>query len=537
MIRTTSSCQLPDHREGIIIVEKNVPVTMSDGAVLRVNVYRPPHRAPVVMSMTPYGKDNTPDRIGMLAMRLSRVRFGRLNCSPLTGFESPDPQFWVEHGYAVVQGDTRGMHASGGTAGFLTDRDAADYAELIEWAADRPWSTGAVGLNGVSYLCMSQWRVAALRPRGLRAIVAWEGASDLLREFAYHGGIPETGFVPVWWRMRMKRGSRRNGIGEDFPADARRHPFEDAYWAAKRPQVSAIEVPALVCAGWADHGLHTRGTLLAYEQLSGPKWLYGHGGRKWETYYASQSLALQRRFLDHFLKGDANSWVNVPPVHYEVRRTRERHDVRTAPAWPLPNAEICTLHLDAASATFGVQPPADPSCRHYQPNSGERIRFAHRFTEDTEITGGMALTLWVSTDEGSDLDLFVVIRKRDPAGAVVPFIGYNGFPKDGVAKGWLRASHRETDPARNRPERPWHTHRAPLAITPGTPTELVVEIWPSSTLFESGSELVVEVGGRDADPYPALQHTDTVNRGAHTIHTGPATPSKLVFPVVSLHPC
>jgi hypothetical protein len=44
----------------------------------------------------------------MLAMRAAGVRFGHLNCSRLTGFESPDPQFWVDHGYAVVQGDTRG---------------------------------------------------------------------------------------------------------------------------------------------------------------------------------------------------------------------------------------------------------------------------------------------------------------------------------------------------------------------------------------------------------------------------------------------
>ena len=45
------------------------------------------------MSMTPYGKDKAPDRVGMLAMRAAGVRFGHLNCSRLTGFESPDPQF------------------------------------------------------------------------------------------------------------------------------------------------------------------------------------------------------------------------------------------------------------------------------------------------------------------------------------------------------------------------------------------------------------------------------------------------------------
>jgi predicted acyl esterase len=520
-----------------IIVAKNVAVPMSDGVTLRVNVFRPDHPAPVVMSMTPYGKDNTPDRIGMLAMRLSGVRFGHLNCSPMTGFESPDPQFWVSNGYAVVQGDARGMHASDGIGGFLTDQDAQDYAELIGWAADQSWSTGAVALNGVSYLCMSQWRVAALRPRGLAAIVAWEGVSDLLREFAYHGGIPETGFVPIWWKMRMRRGSHRGAtMGEDFLADSRRHPLDDAYWAAKRPDLSAIDVPALVAASWSDHGLHSRGTLLAYEQLCGPKWLVVHGRRKWETYYSAEALELQRRFLDHFLKGASADWANEPAVRYERRHTRTQYTVRTSTHWPLPHATLQTLYLDAASMTLTPQPnalahkasySAVPRRRH-----PDRVTFTHRFTDDAEITGSMGLTVWISTDKGTDLDVFVVVRKRDPAGAIVPFYGYNGYTKDGAAKGWLRGSHRELDETRSRPERPFHAHRAMEPIEPGEPTRMTIEIWPSSTHFEAGSELVVEIVGHDADRYPVLRHKATVNRGTHTIHTGAPTPSALVVPLV-----
>jgi len=89
------------------------------------------------------------------------------------------------------------MHKSDGRAGVLSDRDAQDYSELIEWAASQSWSTGAVGLLGVSYLAMSQWRVAALRPPSLRAICPWEGVTDLLRELGYQDGVPETGFVGV----------------------------------------------------------------------------------------------------------------------------------------------------------------------------------------------------------------------------------------------------------------------------------------------------------------------------------------------------
>ena len=41
-----------------MIVERDVPVRVSDGNILRVNVFCPPSVAPVVMSMTPYGKEN-----------------------------------------------------------------------------------------------------------------------------------------------------------------------------------------------------------------------------------------------------------------------------------------------------------------------------------------------------------------------------------------------------------------------------------------------------------------------------------------------
>jgi len=176
-----------------IALDRDVAVPMRDSVNLIVNVYRPlpPRPAPVVMSVTPYGKDATPDWFYMLLMRLAGVRFGKLDCSRWTGFESPDPLFWTNAGYVVVQADGRGMHKSEGQASILSDRDAEDYYELIEWAAHQSWSTGSVGLIGVSYLAMSQWRVAALRPPSLKAICPWEGVTDLLRELAYQEGVPK----------------------------------------------------------------------------------------------------------------------------------------------------------------------------------------------------------------------------------------------------------------------------------------------------------------------------------------------------------
>lgn len=49
------------------------------------------------------------------------------------------------------------------------------FFDVVEWAAEQPWSSGKVGLLGISYYAGSQWRVAARKPKGLAAIVPWEG--------------------------------------------------------------------------------------------------------------------------------------------------------------------------------------------------------------------------------------------------------------------------------------------------------------------------------------------------------------------------
>jgi uncharacterized protein len=355
-----------------VVLDRDVEVVMRDGVRLMANVFRPSvdRPCPVVMSVTPYGKDVLPDWIHMTLMRLTGVRFGHLACSKWTGFEAPDPVFWTRAGFVVMQADVRGMHKSEGHAGVLTDLDAQDYYDLIEWAARQPWSSGAVGLVGVSYLCMSQWRAAALRPPSLRAMIPWEGVTDLLRELAYQDGVRETSFIATWWRFRMKRGRNRQfAMAEDFLAERDRHPLDDSWWARKRPRLDAIDVPALVCASWSDHGLHTRGSLEGFERIgSRDKWLFTYGRRKWETFYSSEARDLQRRFLDHFLKDEDNDWERTPRVRLEVRKARDDYDVRFESHWPLPTVAYTPLYLDAKTrrclirrhphhSSAAIQPP------------------------------------------------------------------------------------------------------------------------------------------------------------------------------------
>ena len=51
---------------GSVIADQDVAVSMRDGTVLRVNVYRPSSTGPfpVIVSAHPYGKDNLPTRRG-----------------------------------------------------------------------------------------------------------------------------------------------------------------------------------------------------------------------------------------------------------------------------------------------------------------------------------------------------------------------------------------------------------------------------------------------------------------------------------------
>ena len=138
-----------------------------------------------------------------------------LRFSSLTGWEAPDPVWWTAHGYVVVNCDLRGAGHSDGVCSLLSDQEGEDVYDLIEWAGQQPWSTGAVGMIGVSYLAISQWKAAALRPPHLKAIVPWEGWTDVYRDLARPGGIREIGFLKIWSRgLRAARLKYTPGRGE-----------------------------------------------------------------------------------------------------------------------------------------------------------------------------------------------------------------------------------------------------------------------------------------------------------------------------------
>ena len=175
-------------------IDWDAPIEMDDGAVLRCDVFRPDEagKYPVILAAGPYGKWlSFQDEVWggqwkMLCKHEPEIL--RLSSNKYQNYEFADPERFVPDGYALVRVDVRGTGRSPGLMDLLSVRETQDLYQCIEWAAKQPWSTGKVALNGVSYLAMNQWQVAALQPPHLTAMCIWEGCSDFYREFTRHGG-------------------------------------------------------------------------------------------------------------------------------------------------------------------------------------------------------------------------------------------------------------------------------------------------------------------------------------------------------------
>jgi predicted acyl esterase len=152
-------------------------------------------------------------------------------------------------------------------------------------------------------------------------------------------------------------------------------------------------------------------------------------------------------------------------------------------------------------------------------------------TEDTEITGPLAPPFYVSS-ETEDVDLFLTLRNFDADDNEVLETGQQGTPVP-VAKGWLRASHRELDPALSLPYRPYHKHTRRQFLKAGEIVRVDVEIWPTSMVFKKGHRIRLDVQPRDGVGSQSYLHYHAdYNTGTNTIYAGGEYESYLLLPVI-----
>lgn len=305
---------------------------MPDGTVLRADAW-------------------TPDESGRWPVLLQRLPYGRSVASTPA---LPHPEQLARHGYAVVVQDVRGRGDSDGVFEPFVD-DGPDGAATIEWAARLPFCDGQVATYGFSYQGFNQLAAAANRPPSLRAIAPMMCAPEAFEGWTYEGGCLRWPFVTSWAAQLAAQEPAATPITPDLEAlppvaalgpqpplwfrEWLGHPDDDSYWRRRRPDLSAINVPAFTVLGYFDDfaaGTARLFELLGAEGVCGP---WGH--MPWGTRLGDVELGPASspaiahdallRFFDRVLKrGGAR--------HPPVVRYFDGASWRTSDTWPPPHA-------------------------------------------------------------------------------------------------------------------------------------------------------------------------------------------------------
>lgn len=560
-----------------MVLDKDVAVPMRDRAVLRANVFRPEGNGkyPVLMTLGPYGKDVHLSQFMPEAWEALKRRHPEIlaasSCKYLV-FETPDPEVWVPHGYVLVKIDSRGAGKSPGRLDVNSPAEFRDFYDAIEWAAAQSWSSGKVGLLGISYYAAGQWMIAAQCPPHLAAMLPWQGTYDFYRDRTRQGGILGGGFLLRWWNRSVLRnqygnpdtpltdidtGERNTGPARlssaeleanrvDYIANLLARPLNGPWYEERSARLDRIQIPALVVANWGGLGLHLRGTILGFLGIaSRNKWLKVQSGSYFLTFLLPGSVALQRRFFDRYLKDIDNGWDGEPRVEVAVRAADDTvgRVVRDT-QWPLTGTRWTRFYLDASKLSLASAPGEAASASYLAASEGLTFTTAP-LERGIEFAGTIKAKLWVSSSN-EDMDLFATLRAFDPQGKEVTFLSAVE-PKSPVSQGWLRVSQRKLDPERSTEWQPWHTHDQMQKLDPGTAYEVDIEIWPASLALPAGYRLALTLQGKDFERLGEsgaqrgsgwFLHDDPRDRppetfaGTHTVFSGGKRESYLLLPML-----
>ncbi len=462
-----------------------------------------------------------------------------------------DPS-WNESGYITLGVNFRGTGCSQGVFGPLrADQWGADGAEVVDWAARQPWSSGSVGMIGYSFTGVSQVATAAFAGPALKAIAPGNVFLDFYRDSIYPGGI-HNGWIPLWIAA-----GRQFVVGSDTvttippdpqcllnmapsqaqaaaqAADTQLHSFVDDYWSTQPASyLDRVSIPVLGCVNWQDTTIYSRAANAFRDHLDpATTWLVGSNGAHADC---AISRARLQRFFDHYLRQQQNGWERTPRVLL-VHEVAGDGGVREtlgddAGAWQSDFASWSAmasaikpvelyLHADGrldqsapmqsepaaeyrypapsnntpADWTGGVNPWSDPRV------PGTVLSYTTpAFAEDTEFLGEGSVDLWFSSTAG-DADVQVTLMELRADGQ-----------ETYVQNGWLRLSHRRLDATRSTALRPVHTHlpQDAEALPAGVPVAVRIEVLPFNHVFRAGSALRLQIdapgGWFQVLPTPAL---------------------------------
>jgi uncharacterized protein len=502
-----------------------------------------------------------------VALEYNHYSAGADNGAEVPGTDAGD---LLAAGFAVLGVNEPGSGCSGGIDDMADlDEWGRAGAEVVEWAAAQPWSTGHVGMFGSSWTGITQVGIASFRPRGLDAITPFHIAADFYRDVVYPGGISNAAFTNYYSRYVVQADAQaaRGGIQagdavcrDDFRAhvtadrryalarNAVLHPADDAYWQdSPANAVRRIDVPVLGCQSWQDGVVSSRATELYYDGFRrSDSWFVGMNGGHGSCDF-TVPLAMLVKFMRHFVAGAHNGWQRTAHITilHEVSG-----GVTSAPVVGWTSSyqgwsqvmHPATLYFAGAGALAST-PPARPGEASFSgPALSQSGRWAKpvppgtsvsyttpRLSHDVDVFGPASVNLWLSST-APDTDIEVIISEVRPDGQ-----------EQYIQAGWLDVADRALAPAGSGADqssvlRPLptdlSTDRRPLV--PGQPVYARVEVLPFEHVFRAGSSIRVTIDSASGPVQSTGLWGLTAPRTTFrdTIYVSPARQSAVVLGVI-----
>ena len=544
-----------------ITVDWDVRIPARDGIELSANIWRPlptpgddpaGFRCPAILEMIPYGKDSW-----------------RRNADVGRG------EYFAARGYALCRVDVRGTGSSGGIAlDEYTEDETRDGYDAVEWLAGQPWCDGNVGMWGISYGGFTSIQVAKLRPPHLKAIVPVMATDDrYLTDVHYIGGCvtaselsqyavsqvamnampPDPGFRGADWRVEWRE---RLEATPPWLFEWLRHQRDGPYWrpGSLAPDYEAIDAAILNVGGWmdayVDAAFRMQALCTAPSRTIVGNWVHGLPASATPGPNIDE-LHEMVRFFDRWLKGAVADEPPEPPIVWFERDHAPPEPFpatlpgrwRAAEALPHPSVEPAAWRFVGGPVPLVgrlVGPDASATAEPSDTAAPSIERYRHRATVGTRgslswgaggIPNGLARDLRPDeafgptfTSEPLDAPLSILgfpevvvhLAASSPVASVV--VRLADVAADGssaqVTAGILNLTHRRS-------------HSAPEPLQPGRLEEVRVQLRPAGYRFPPGHRIRVSVAS-SAWPvvWPSPYPTD------FELHLGPATPSRLVLPVI-----
>jgi predicted acyl esterase len=347
--------------EGVEIKEVWIP--MPDGVRLAASLFMPANREgtdafPVLLEYLPYRKDES-----------RKSRFALFS-------------YFVARGYIVARVDIRG---TGTSEGRLIEYEYADQEQedgevVIDWLSKQSWSTGEVGMFGLSWGAFNSIQMAMRNPPALKAIVAVQGTDDLYRDDvhfidgmmhvdSYELGVDIANILPAPPDYVIDEAYFRDRFDtEPWLLKYKRQQHDGPFWnrASLDSDYSSIKVPTFVIGGWYDGYRDSVPRML--EKLEAPaKGVMGPWAHTWPNWpYPEPGIEWRHeavRWFDHWLKGENTGIVDEPRFAVYVRQWHPPGVVETVPGywrwedgWPIERTENTALYAQADHTLSEAEP-------------------------------------------------------------------------------------------------------------------------------------------------------------------------------------